>query len=118
MGCLEDRDIWPDVATRRNALSAPLDFLMTLPNAIPAMTVAVGLILIWNQAFWRPAPSSAGNPEPRPRLALSMLVPVVVLAFYTAARQGHRRWAWGLAVLSVVAAMPVIAAVETFLTNC
>ena len=36
----------------RNTLSAPLDFLMTLPNAIPAMTVAVGLILIWNQAFW------------------------------------------------------------------
>lgn len=36
----------------RNALSAPLDFLLTLPNAIPAMTVAVGLILVWNQAFW------------------------------------------------------------------
>ncbi|TCT41828.1 ABC transporter permease [Martelella mediterranea] len=36
----------------RNALSGPLDFLMTLPNAIPAMTVAVGLILVWNQAFW------------------------------------------------------------------
>ena len=36
----------------RTALSGPLDFLMTLPNAIPAMTVAVGLILVWNQAFW------------------------------------------------------------------
>ncbi len=36
----------------RSKLSAPLDFLLTLPNAIPAMTVAVGLILVWNQAFW------------------------------------------------------------------
>lgn len=36
----------------RSALSGPLDFLLTLPNAIPAMTVAVGLILVWNQAFW------------------------------------------------------------------
>lgn len=36
----------------RSVLSAPLDFLLTLPNAIPAMTVAVGLILVWNQAFW------------------------------------------------------------------
>ncbi len=36
----------------RTALSGPLDFMMTLPNAIPAMTVAVGLILVWNQSFW------------------------------------------------------------------
>ncbi|WP_417239260.1 ABC transporter permease [Celeribacter halophilus] len=36
----------------RTVLSGPLDFLLTLPNAIPAMTVAVGLILVWNQAFW------------------------------------------------------------------
>lgn len=35
-----------------SVLSGPLDFLLTLPNAIPAMTVAVGLILVWNQAFW------------------------------------------------------------------
>lgn len=36
----------------QSVLSGPLDFLLTLPNAIPAMTVAVGLILVWNQAFW------------------------------------------------------------------
>jgi len=36
----------------RSVLSDPLDFLLTLPNALPAMTLAVGLILVWNQAFW------------------------------------------------------------------
>ncbi|QPM90841.1 ABC transporter permease [Pseudooceanicola algae] len=36
----------------RSVLSGPLDFLLTLPNALPAMTVAVGLILVWNQVFW------------------------------------------------------------------
>lgn len=35
--------------TRGTAL---LDFLSILPNAIPGMAIAVGLILTWNQAFW------------------------------------------------------------------
>jgi len=29
-----------------------LDFLSILPNSIPGMAVAVGLILTWNQSFW------------------------------------------------------------------
>jgi iron(III) transport system permease protein len=29
-----------------------LDFLSILPNSIPGMAIAVGLILTWNQAFW------------------------------------------------------------------
>ncbi|MDH2433116.1 iron ABC transporter permease [Pokkaliibacter sp. MBI-7] len=29
-----------------------LDFLSILPNAIPGMAIAVGLILTWNQRFW------------------------------------------------------------------
>lgn len=36
--------------------SAVLDFLSILPNAIPGMAVAVGLILTWNQAFWPLSP--------------------------------------------------------------
>src|SRR5690606_17055423 len=29
-----------------------LDFLSLLPNTLPAIVVAVGLILAWNQTFW------------------------------------------------------------------
>ncbi len=29
-----------------------LDFLSLLPNTLPAVVVAVGLILVWNQGFW------------------------------------------------------------------
>jgi iron(III) transport system permease protein len=29
-----------------------LDFLSLLPNSLPGMAVAVGIILTWNQAFW------------------------------------------------------------------
>lgn len=32
--------------------AALLDFLALLPNALPGMTIAVGLILTWNQSFW------------------------------------------------------------------
>lgn len=32
--------------------TAVLDFLSILPNAIPGMAIAVGLILTWNQPFW------------------------------------------------------------------
>ncbi|MDO6460144.1 ABC transporter permease subunit [Granulosicoccaceae sp. 1_MG-2023] len=40
----------------RSRGSAVLDFLSILPNAIPGMAVAVGLILTWNQAFWPVSP--------------------------------------------------------------
>jgi iron(III) transport system permease protein len=33
-----------------------LDFLSILPNAIPGMAIAVGLILTWNQRFWPVTP--------------------------------------------------------------
>jgi len=33
-----------------------LDFLALLPNSVPGMAVAVGLILAWNQAFWPVTP--------------------------------------------------------------
>ncbi len=33
-----------------------LDFMSILPNAIPGMAVAVGLILVWNQRFWPVTP--------------------------------------------------------------
>jgi iron(III) transport system permease protein len=33
-----------------------LDFLSILPNAIPGMAIAVGLILTWNQSFWPVTP--------------------------------------------------------------
>jgi iron(III) transport system permease protein len=33
-----------------------LDFLSILPNAIPGMAIAVGLILAWNQRFWPVTP--------------------------------------------------------------
>ncbi|WP_432696579.1 ABC transporter permease [Marinobacterium sp. YM272] len=39
--------------TRGTAL---LDFLSILPNAIPGMAIAVGLILTWNQPFWPVTP--------------------------------------------------------------
>lgn len=32
--------------------AAFLDFLALLPNSVPGMAVAVGVILTWNQAFW------------------------------------------------------------------
>ncbi|WP_187265432.1 ABC transporter permease [Reinekea thalattae] len=35
---------------------ALLDFLSLLPNALPGMAVAVGLILTWNQSFWPMTP--------------------------------------------------------------
>ena len=40
------------VVRMRSAGAAFLDFLSVLPNAIPGMAVAVGLILTWNLAFW------------------------------------------------------------------
>jgi iron(III) transport system permease protein len=36
--------------------AAVLDFLALLPNALPGMTIAVGLILVWNQRFWPVTP--------------------------------------------------------------
>ena len=36
----------------KNRLTVILDFLAILPSAIPGMALAVGLILVWNQAFW------------------------------------------------------------------
>lgn len=36
--------------------SALLDFLSLLPNALPGIAVAVGLILTWNQPFWPATP--------------------------------------------------------------
>lgn len=40
----------------RTRATAVLDFLSILPNAIPGMAVAVGLILSWNQSFWPATP--------------------------------------------------------------
>jgi iron(III) transport system permease protein len=37
-----------------------LDFLAILPNALPGMAVAVGLILTWNQSFWPITPYNSG----------------------------------------------------------
>lgn len=39
---------------------AVLDFLALLPNALPGMAVAVGLILTWNQSFWPITPYNSG----------------------------------------------------------
>lgn len=36
--------------------TALLDFLSILPNSIPGMAIAVGLILTWNQSFWPVSP--------------------------------------------------------------
>lgn len=36
--------------------TAILDFLSILPNSIPGMAIAVGLILTWNQSFWPISP--------------------------------------------------------------
>lgn len=40
----------------RTRATPVLDFLSILPNAIPGMAVAVGLILSWNQPFWPATP--------------------------------------------------------------
>jgi iron(III) transport system permease protein len=36
----------------RSAATVFLDFLSILPNSVPGMAVAVGLILTWNQTIW------------------------------------------------------------------
>lgn len=40
----------------RSKATAVLDFLSILPNSIPGMAVAVGLILTWNQTIWPISP--------------------------------------------------------------
>lgn len=44
------------VVRLRTRGTALLDFLSILPNAIPGMAIAVGLILTWNQPFWPATP--------------------------------------------------------------
>ena len=40
----------------RSAATVFLDFLTILPNSVPGMAVAVGLILTWNQPWWPVTP--------------------------------------------------------------
>ena len=40
----------------RSAATVFLDFLSILPNSVPGMAVAVGLILTWNQTIWPVSP--------------------------------------------------------------
>lgn len=40
------------VVRMRSRMTVILDFLSILPNSIPGMAVAVGLILTWNLTFW------------------------------------------------------------------
>jgi iron(III) transport system permease protein len=40
----------------RSAATVFLDFLSILPNSVPGMAVAVGLILTWNQVIWPVTP--------------------------------------------------------------
>lgn len=40
------------VVRMRSRMTVVLDFLSILPNSIPGMAVAVGLILTWNLSFW------------------------------------------------------------------
>jgi iron(III) transport system permease protein len=44
------------VVRLRSKGTAVLDFLSILPNALPGMAVAVGLILTWNLGFWPATP--------------------------------------------------------------
>jgi len=44
------------VVRLRSKATVFLDFLSILPNSIPGMAVAVGLILTWNMAFWPVTP--------------------------------------------------------------
>ena len=41
---------------RSGASSTVLNAMASLPNALPAMVLAVGLILVWNQPFWPMTP--------------------------------------------------------------
>ena len=44
------------VVRLRSAATVFLDFLSILPNSVPGMAVAVGLILTWNQTIWPISP--------------------------------------------------------------
>lgn len=44
------------VVRLRSAATVFLDFLSILPNSVPGMAVAVGLILTWNQSIWPVSP--------------------------------------------------------------
>lgn len=44
------------VVRLRSATTVFLDFLSILPNSVPGMAVAVGLILTWNQTIWPISP--------------------------------------------------------------
>lgn len=44
------------VVRMRSAVTGFVDFLATLPNAVPGMAIAVGLIITWNQKFWPVTP--------------------------------------------------------------
>ena len=44
------------VVRLRTAATIVLDFLSILPNSVPGMAVAVGLILTWNQTIWPVTP--------------------------------------------------------------
>lgn len=73
------------VVRLRSKGTAVLDFLSILPNALPGMAVAVGLILTWNLGFW---PATPYNTPVILLLAyLCLMLPYPIRMITTALRQ-------------------------------